>query len=37
MFDDVIACDFNLSPPIKNFGYAYKLEIAWKTFLKTFF
>ena len=24
-------------PPIKNSGYAYKLEIAWKTFLKTFF
>ena len=26
-----------LSLPIKNSGYAYKLEIAWKTFLKTFF
>ena len=24
-------------PPIKNSGYAYELEIAWKTFLKTFF
>ena len=23
--------------PIKNSGYSYKLEIAWKTFLKTFF
>ena len=26
-----------LSPPIKNCGYAYKLEIAWKIFLKHFF
>ena len=26
-----------LSLPNQNSGYAYKLEIAWKTFLKTFF
>ena len=26
-----------LSLPIKNSGYAYKLEIVWKTFFKTFF
>ena len=25
------------APPIKISGYAYELEIAWKTFLKTFF
>ena len=36
--DDVIACDFWFgSPSIKNSGYACELEIAWKTFLKTFF
>ena len=27
----------SLGPPIKNSGYVYNLEIAWKTFSKTFF
>ena len=37
-FDDVISCDlFFRPPPIKNSGYANKLEIAWKKILKTFF
>ena len=36
--DDVIAYDLWFRPPpIKNSGYAYELEIAGKTFLKTFF
>ena len=30
-----VICGLGL--PIKNSGYAFKLEIAWKTFLKTFF
>ena len=36
-FDDVISCDLWFRPlPIKNSGYAYELEIAWKKFFKTF-
>ena len=38
IFNDVIACDLWFRPPpIKNSGYAYELEVAWKTFLKIFF
>ena len=37
IFDYVIACDLWFGPPqIKNSGYVYELEIARKTFLKTF-
>ena len=38
IFDDIIACDLWFRPPsIKNLGYVYALENAWKKFLKTCF
>ena len=37
IYDDVIACDLWFRPPpIKNPGYAYKSEIAWKKFFEDF-